>query len=448
MHRTKINLNEQVLRLGRQIEPDFIYPTTVSECSQLLREAKKTLRDIGQERHTNRHNDSAIQIAALNATGLPSDRSKAIILTQLQKTETISAVHKKIKAHMKSSSHQSITRVEVPINPSDNPKTCTAWKVIGVPSEVSEVLQKRNRTHFGQAHGTPFTIEPLAGSFGYSGCTLAGRQVLHGNFDVQSVEEPSASTILRHMKKPHTHRAYPIHPEIDLDSFVSKLRSWRESTSTSPSGMHLGHYRAMVSRHAYSDRDSDDPDRKQLDNIQRELSLLHLRLINYALTRGYSYTRWQQVINSMLWKEPGNIKIHRTRVIHIYEADYNLSLGLKWRGALFRAEKLGTLHAGQYGSRPRKSAYDPAVLLEVLQIEVSRITRKSLVQMNFDAAACYDRIIPCLANLASQKFGVSPTVAQMNVATVEKMFYRLRTGLGITTTGYSHSEDNPIYGMG
>ena len=69
--------------------------------------------------------------------------------------------------------------------------------------------------------------------------------------------------------------------------------------------------------------------------------------------------------------------------------------------------------------------------------------------MNFDATACYGRIVPCLANLASRKFGVPPTVAQqMNVATIEKMFYRLRTGLGISTSGYSHCEEHPIYGMG
>ena len=114
---------------------------------------------------------------------------------------------------------------------------------------------------------------------------------------------------------------------------------------------------------------------------------------------------------------------------------------------MFKAERSGLLNEGQYGSRPRKSAYDP-VLLEILQAEVSRITRKSLVQMNFDATSCYDRIIPSLANLASRKFDVPPTVAQMNVNTVEKMFYRLRTGLGISSTGYSHCDAHPIYGMG
>jgi hypothetical protein len=50
------------------------------------------------------------------------------------------------------------------------------------------------------------------------------------------------------------------HPTITEEEYVGKLRSWSESTSTSPSGMHLGHYRALIARHAYSDVDSDVPE--------------------------------------------------------------------------------------------------------------------------------------------------------------------------------------------
>lgn len=81
--------------------------------------------------------------------------------------------------------------------------------------------------------------------------------------------------------------------------------------------------------------------------------------------------------------------------------------------------------------------------------EVSRITRKSLVLMNFDATLCYDRILPSLANLlASRKFGRPATLAQMNVKTLEKTTYKLRTGLGISHNGYSHCDDDPMYRIG
>ena len=276
---------------------------------------------------------------------------------------------------------------------------------------------------------------------------MAARQVLNGNFDFDMITDTSVSTILKHMKQQNARQRHAIRPEISLSSFISKLKTWREYTATSPSGLHLGHYRSLIARHSYSERDPEDQDKQRLDRMQSELRLLHLRLINYALTRGYSYKRWQQVVNSMLWKEPGNHKIHRTRVIHLFEADYNLALNLKWREASLQAERNGLLYKGQYGSRPRKCAVDP-VLLEVLQTEMSRITRKSLVLMNFDATSCYDRILPSLANLASRKFGVPPTVTQMNVLTLEKTSYQLRTGIGMSPTGYSHCEENPIYGIG
>ena len=60
--------------------------------------------------------------------------------------------------------------------------------------------------------------------------------------------------------------------------------------------------------------------------------------------------------------------------IHIYEADYNMVLGLKWRMALYQAEALKELNEGQYGSRPERNAIDP-VMLEELQFEISRLSR-------------------------------------------------------------------------
>ena len=127
--------------------------------------------------------------------------------------------------------------------------------------------------------------------------------------------------------------------------------------------------------------------------MQSDLRDVHLTLLNYALQRGYSYVRWQQVSNAMLFKEENNIKIHRTRVIHIYEADYNLAIGMQWRSALYQSEDLRHLNTGQYGSRPNRNAHDP-IFIEEFQFEISRATRKALVQINYDATSCYDRIIP------------------------------------------------------
>ena len=72
----------------------------------------------------------------------------------------------------------------------------------------------------------------------------------------------------------------------------------------------------------------------------------------------------------------------------------------------------------------------------------------SVVQTNHDATACYDRIIPNLAMIASQKFGVAASVTQACATTLEKAEYKIRTDLGLATSGYNHSPENPIFGTG
>ena len=220
-----------------------------------------------------------------------------------------------------------------------------------------------------------------------------------------------------------------------------------KTTTTSPSGMHLGHYKALFAKHKYSHvspldhaANQNDPHmqehirqlalKSEYDQMQQLLVELHLFLLNYALERTYSFQRWQCIANTILFKDQGNVKIHRTRVIHTYEADFNLMLGVKWRVALYQAEALKQLNEGQFGSRPRKNAVDP-VMIEELQFEISRLTRRMFLQTNYDATACYDRIIPNLAMLASRRFGVAKEVTQSNASTLHKAKYYVRTELGL-----------------
>jgi hypothetical protein len=58
----------------------------------------------------------------------------------------------------------------------------------------------------------------------------------------------------------------------------------------------------------------------------------------------------------MILKEANNHKIHRLRVLHLYEADYNLILRVKWRQLMRHAEANHTLNEGQYGSRAGREA--------------------------------------------------------------------------------------------
>ncbi len=113
---------------------------------------------------------------------------------------------------------------------------------------------------------------------------------------------------------------------------------------------------------------------------------------------------------------------------------------------MHQAKDFKLLNEGQYGSRSNRNAVDPVFIEEELQCEISRATRKPVLLTNYDATACYDRIIPNLGMLVSQKFGVPVCISQSNIKILEKAEYRIRSELGLVSTSYTHSPQQPIYG--
>ena len=452
-HRTRLNSMEKIRRDWIAANLDACGPpSTYRECVTELRAATREVQKLVSDSFTRRDEERQKRITELEASRDGGDATLAKVLRQQKRAEGARMLFRKLKAlRSRQSPKQGLSRIEIPVHNHADPKTCTDWQVIDVPTEVVRHLRARNRTHFGQAHGTAFTVPPLSDSLGYGADKPAAEAILTGTFGY-SGSDPMVHILLHHLRQTDEMRRLPCRSIITRDEFVGKLRVWRESTATSPSGLHLGHFKSMIARHAFSHVDVQGPgeirhSREELDFKQNAILEVHLAMLNYALSRGYSFQRWQTVANTILFKEPDNIRIHRTRVIHIYEADYNLALGIKWRSAMQQAEMGSELNPGQFGSRKHKSAHDP-VFLEELQLEMSRLTRKTLILTNYDATACYDRIIPNLAMLASRKFGVGKSVTAANAQTLEKATYLLRTDLGLATEGYTHSESSPIYGTG
>ena len=90
----------------------------------------------------------------------------------------------------------------------------------------------------------------------------------------------------------------------------------------------------------------------------------------------------------MILKEENNFKIHRLRVIHLYEADLIFLLGLKLKEAIHLSSKHNTVHCGQFGGRPGR---DPTMitLLEELRLDYSPMTWTPFVNFNQDAKFCF-----------------------------------------------------------
>jgi len=87
-------------------------------------------------------------------------------------------------------------------------------------------------------------------------------------------------------------------------------------------------------------------------------------------------------------------------------------------------------------------------MFEVLQRQISRSTRSSSLQINFDAKSCYDRIVPALAGITSSAFGLSPSISLCNTKTLQFARYHLKIGDKYHPDFYTNSSRHPIYGSG
>jgi len=105
-------------------------------------------------------------------------------------------------------------------------------------------------------------------------------------------------------------------------------------------------------------------------------------------------------------EKPGVPQTDKIRIIHLFEADYNLMLKLIWGQCLVQhAEHLNAYSDSQYGSHPGRSAIDATAIRDTA-FEYSRVTRNPMGLIDNDAAACYDRIVTNIAAIACQRLGL------------------------------------------
>ena len=129
-----------------------------------------------------------------------------------------------------------------------------------MPTEVLRHLQTCNRTHFSQAHGTPFTVPPLSRALEFTGEGQGANEILSGTWEQPAELSESVRLLLQHIQITEDMANILCTDTISDEEFVGKLKVWKETTTTSPSGVHLGHYKSLISRHKYSHVKDDNED--------------------------------------------------------------------------------------------------------------------------------------------------------------------------------------------
>ena len=242
-------------------------------------------------------------------------------------------------------------------------------------------------------------MPPFATDIDWAATSSSSNEIINGTYASQ-VDVPQCQALLAACQ-PATDLDF-LPAELNLKYVTGKIQAWKESTTTPPSGHHLGRYKALLSPSTYGPKSDEF---KVFAHKQSEIVQLLLFLINYRLSTGYVLERWKTIVNVMIFKDDSVYRIHCLRVIHIYEANFNLLLAIKWRQLLHSADKAGIVNEGQFGGCPGCEAQS-LTLLEELKNDILYLIRRTLFNFDNNASSCYDHIIVSLASLINHKYGL------------------------------------------
>jgi len=180
--------------------------------------------------------------------------------------------------------------------------------------------------------------------------------------------------------------------DVTVAKYQSFYKKVPEKTSSSPSGLHMGHWKAAA-----------------LDN---NISSVLVAIISIAVANSYPLQRWRRVTGVLLEKKEGNPFIHKFRTIHLIESDLNYVMRMVWGRELLKwAEKHNGINDNQYGGRKGVQAQS-AALNKTITCDVIRYYGEEASLIDNDAQACYDRIVPVFVAYALMRLGLPLHLAQ------------------------------------
>ena len=275
----------------------------LSTCQHNLRRAQRKLKGI--RKHATQKRVEYLDDLITNAD-LRGDDKTSTQYKKLKRAEAMRDCFRKLQYILKPSSNTGVSSVEIvckdadgnilyhPAAPDRTPKPKT--ELIVSRDTLEPVILARNQAHFSQATGTPFSHPPLD-AVRWAGNTDMGKSMLDGTIDIESLNLTRAERIFVEELRSKV-PSDPVNPlpsaSITYDEWVNLFHKWRETTSTSPSGAHLGIYKAIL---AHMDNHSKD---ETPDPMPKRIIESLVALMNGTLKHGFALDRWNKVVLSLI----------------------------------------------------------------------------------------------------------------------------------------------------
>jgi hypothetical protein len=130
-----------------------------------------------------------------------------------------------------------------------NPPPEVLWEKVINRSEIEVQILKYNRDSFRVTADSPYGHGIIHDKLTFTGLSPAASGLLHGVIpDNWPTSDDHLQSFLSSFTIPETEQnSPPISTTLSTDDVSRSFKQWREKTTTSPSGRHLGHYKALIS---------------------------------------------------------------------------------------------------------------------------------------------------------------------------------------------------------
>jgi hypothetical protein len=408
-----------------------LYPNpTFATIRKEMKSAKEALYDVLLNADTLRmeHLEECARMAELEGRGKAAKALKNII-----KAEKQQAINKKLSQLFGKGAKSGLAFLIVD-------RGDGVFELVTDPKEMEALLLWKFTGHFSQAKDTPWANRPLTRIFGPFGTNASSRAQLEGRLeDIQ--EELTAATRAALAKIVYELPKNSVSAVFTTSNFRSGIRKWKESTSTSPSGLHLGHDKAIMRMEVAPAPGETDT------RLSERVFAIKVKFINAAIKHTHVFPRWMTIVNATIEKIPGKPLLNKLRVIHLIESDLNLIVGELHRRLMKQALEAGKLCVEQFGSIAGRKAIDPLALKHATY-SIGRLSVTNYASVDNDAKSCFDRIVMLFASLVSQRLGMDEKACALFLKTLDSAKYQVKTRNGVSEGFYCSTEEKKIHGPG
>jgi hypothetical protein len=227
-YKNGINIHERLTKASAQSRINKPLPDTTKAATLAIAQVRKDIRACLKKSKETRALEQLERIA-MERTDVNCDKAK--ILHAMDNSEQHAQTYSMFRNICCKSQQSSRTTVGIPdtwpapgepgnwCDPKLHAKQHRPFRQLTIPSEIEYYLMERNRRHFGQAHGTPFTQAPLAELLNWQANTETAELILEGTYTNEEHDD-ATQLLLKHCKA--TTKLDTINTALTMEAFMGK----------------------------------------------------------------------------------------------------------------------------------------------------------------------------------------------------------------------------------